>query len=534
MVSLSIKKIKNEAGLNYYDRDMFLSDCQYLNLTPKINSTNRFLIESDWYELIINLHKRYSNKELKNLKRQKTCIEKYGTSYHNNVEKAFNTTKERYGDGNFRNSEKAKQTCLERYGVESTNSLQSKKEKIAETVYNTYGVSTVLLRQDVIEKNKLPKSKEQIEKQKETYKRNHQSSINKLENQIEIKLVSVKSLSLFLDRDTSTLIKNIKKWNINIYKDNNWDYISQEDSEKVIYNYSQFNSNGISLAEKEIVEYVKSQCNFNIVENDRKVLNGKELDIYIPEINLAIEYNGLYWHSDLSKSINNKFRHLEKTELCNKLNIRLIHIFSDEWLYKKEQVKNLLRLALGCKDFNKIYARKCELKNIDINTYRAFLEKNHLQGYSAANIKIGLFYKNELIECIGFKTSGTHSSKPELVRLCTKIGYIVVGGFSKLIKHSGIKNFYSYIDIATRTGIGYEKVGFKIIKQNPPSFFWVHMGNEKRISRQVYMKKNIKKLYEGGQLKYFNPKETEEINMRKNGFGKIWNCGTFKVEWKEI
>lgn len=123
----------------------------------------------------------------------------------------------------------------------------------------------------------------------------------------------------------------------------------------------------ISIEEKDVVSFLKNIWKGEIIENDRKVLNGKELDIYIPSKNLAIEYNGLYWHSDKATLEKNdipnketrlyaKYRHIEKTKLCEEKNIRLIHIFEDDWIYRKDIIKDILKQSLGIYD-KKIYAR---------------------------------------------------------------------------------------------------------------------------------------------------------------------------------
>jgi G:T-mismatch repair DNA endonuclease (very short patch repair protein) len=67
--------------------------------------------------------------------------------------------------------------------------------------------------------------------------------------------------------------------------------------------------------EREVYEFILSLYNKEIIRNDRTVLNGKELDIYLPDYNLAIEFNGLYWHSE---DYVGKNYHLNKTIECEK------------------------------------------------------------------------------------------------------------------------------------------------------------------------------------------------------------------------
>ena len=297
-----------------------------------------------------------------------------------------------------------------------------------------------------------------------------------------------------------------------------------------------------SLVEDQLLNFVKSIYDGTVRNNDRRTLKSlKELDIYLPAKKLAFEFDGLYWHSDaagLKKgelpskelkqySVN---RHLSKTKECEELGIRLIHIFEDDWIFKGDIIKSIIRSALGLPQ-KKIYARNCELREIPVNQYRAFLNQNHLQGYSYANIRLGLFEKttDELVELIGVNVKGTHCKEPELVRLCTKLNTQVLGGFSKLLKHTNLDYLVSYIDRSIFSGTGYSEIGFKPIKVNPPTYFYVKVLERK--SRYTFTRKNIERLFKAGKLEYWNPNETEESNMYKNGYGRIWNCGTIKVEW---
>lgn len=80
--------------------------------------------------------------------------------------------------------------------------------------------------------------------------------------------------------------------------------------------YNSVKSSYVSKGEKEIVNYIKSIYNGIVLENDKKIIHPYELDIYLPEINIAIEFNGTYWHS--SKCGKDKNYHLKKSKLCEK------------------------------------------------------------------------------------------------------------------------------------------------------------------------------------------------------------------------
>ncbi|MDA3779279.1 MAG: hypothetical protein PF487_03455, partial [Bacteroidales bacterium] len=143
-----------------------------------------------------------------------------------------------------------------------------------------------------------------------------------------------------------------------------------------------------SIKENEVRNFIENELNFKT----KKIrIENKEIDIYLPDYKLGIEFDGLYWHSDLFKEKN---YHLNKTIECEKQDIHLLHVFEDEWIYKKEIVKSIIKSKLGIIE-NKIFARKCIIKEIsDNNSIRNFLNINHLQSFVGSSVKIGLFYND--------------------------------------------------------------------------------------------------------------------------------------------
>lgn len=163
--------------------------------------------------------------------------------------------------------------------------------------------------------------------------------------------------------------------------------------------------NHLSKAENAIYKYI---CNFiskdDIIRRDRSVLGNLELDIYIPKLKIAIEYNGLRWHSE--KFNKDKNYHLNKLKKCNEKGIKLIQIFEDEWTEHKELVLNKLKHILGFNKNEKVYARKCEIKKIDKHIGYDFLNNNHIQGSVGSTVFLGAFYNNELIAVMSFTNDG--------------------------------------------------------------------------------------------------------------------------------
>ena len=299
------------------------------------------------------------------------------------------------------------------------------------------------------------------------------------------------------------------------YKDNNGDYPTPINLTKE-FNFS--NSSGVlnyihqynledyvswdkSLPEQGVYDYIKSVYGGEIFTNNRNTLRGnKELDIYIPEKNLAIEFNGCYWHSKLWKD---NHYHQNKSKECLSKGIRLIHIYEDEWIYKRDIIKDILKTALGVFE-NKIYARKCEVRVVDKQTYKDYCQKYHLQGYSPAQIILGLYYQDQLIQLASFSKSRYDKNyEDEWIRGVQLPGYQIVGGTSKLFKYF-IKNYnpesiICYSDFNKFTGNSYKNCGFILDKITTPDMWFIGDGL-KRINRQPSKHQLTKKLVESGDL----------------------------------
>ena len=288
-----------------------------------------------------------------------------------------------------------------------------------------------------------------------------------------------------------------------------------------------YHFNNRSKSELEIAEYIKS-IGLNVIENDRTILNeNKELDIYVPDKKIAIEFDGLYWHNELNKD---KYYHLKKLKDCDNQGIRLIHIFEDEWLNKNNIWKSILNTLFN-NTKNRIFARKCIIKEVNSSDSRKFLDENHLQGYCNSTFRYGLYYNNELVSLMTFgKTRhfiGNSSHEYELLRFCNKINTTVVGGASKLfkyfIKQHNPKNVVSYADRRWSNGNLYEKLGFNLYNISPPNYYYV-IGNERK-NRFNFRKSMLIK-------KYNCPKNMTEHEFCKSmKWYRIYDCGCLCYEW---
>ena len=274
-----------------------------------------------------------------------------------------------------------------------------------------------------------------------------------------------------------------------------------------------------------IIEYIKSIYDGEIIPNYR--IERQELDIYIPELSLGIEVNGLYWHSDKFKS---STYHVNKTKFFEERGIQVIQIFEDEMWDKKDIVLDKIHSVIKKMD-NTVYARKCEIKNVTKKDKSEFLNTNHIQGNDKSDINYGLYFENELVAIACFKkykyrnnTSNKYGDNSyELSRFATKLNTNVIGGFSKLLEHFKRNNEWSSIvSYGDRRYVSSNKNmyitnGFELDHVTQPSYYYVRHLTRK--SKYSYRKS---KLAEGD---FYDPTMTEQENMRMLGYKIIYDCG---------
>ncbi len=286
-----------------------------------------------------------------------------------------------------------------------------------------------------------------------------------------------------------------------------------------------------SKYEYEIVDYLKELSpSINIVTNTKKIISPFELDIYLPDFNLAIEFNGLHWHSELAGKTKNY--HLNKTEKCKEKGIQLIHIFENEWNDNKEIIKSILKNKLKLNK-NKIYARKCKIKEISNEEYNEFLFNNHIQGITKSKIKIGLFHNDSLVMISSFsKPRFNKLYEYELIRLASRKDCTIIGGMEKLLTYFVSSynpiSIISYVDRRYFSGSSYFNSNFFKYKNISSPNYW-YIENGKLINRINFQKHKLK-----SKLKLFDSTLTEWENMQLNGYDRIWDCGNFIFEWNNI
>ena len=274
-----------------------------------------------------------------------------------------------------------------------------------------------------------------------------------------------------------------------------------------------------SSIEQELFDSIPCE---NKYQNDKTILGGMELDMVLPDIKLAIEYDGLYWHSVQQGKGENY--HLDKTTRCLEKGYQLFHIFeSDDIEIWQSMINNKLGLN------KRIYARKCEIREVNFTDSMKFLEENHLQGFCPSSIRYGLYHDDKLVQLITFgKSRFDKSYDYELLRLCTLKGYCVVGGSSKLFKHSlkFVKgNIISYANRRFSCGEIYKQLGFELKGESAPSYFYNKSG--KMYSRLGFQKHKLKDV-----LDKFDDSLSEYDNMLNNGYDRIYDCGNLVFSYK--
>ncbi len=398
---------------------------------------------------------------------------------------------------------KRERTNLKLYGNKIANRNPEIKEKTKQRVIEKFGVDNAM---------KIPSiaAKAADTKRNDFIKSNLVSFLSNRSLELIGPFMGAHQLHLFKCKVCDTEFENI------------WNYIQQGTSCPTCST-----QNGPSKYEKEIV-YILKNAGLNVVENTRKIISPKELDIFLPDLNIAIEFNGLYWHSNENKSMTNPSTyHLDKLNECIKKDINLIQIFEDEWLFNKELVIQTILHKIGKSNSSKIHGRKCLIKEIDSKTKNSFLRKFHLQGADTSKIKLGAFFNNELVAVMTFSAGNISKGSTqkdgiwELNRFCTNFKYRIPGIASKLLTHFKRNynwfNIFSYADRRWSSGNVYEALNFNLSKTTIPNYWYIK--NYRRIHRFNLRKTNA------------DPKNIPEWLLRENdGYWRIWDCGHLKYE----
>jgi len=395
---------------------------------------------------------------------------------------------------------KRKNTCIKNYGTDNPMKNTSIQQKAQQTLEKKIGVKHPYKKKEIIESVVEKKQLIAIKKLSVLLPKN--ITIKKYLSSNEIILQCSKCKKDFSIQFQYIRLRLKRKENLCIYCNP--------------IKYGNF-----SYKEKELLSFIESNYSGNIIHNTKDIISPYELDIYLPDLKLAFEFNGLYWHSEFHKSKN---YHLDKTEECEKLGIHLIHIYEDDWTYKQEIVQSRILNLLG--KSKRIYARNTTtICDVDSKIAKEFLEENHIQGNCNSHIRIGLFKDDKLLSLMTFGKGRFHNKDYELLRFCNKCGYTVVGGAAKLFKEFIKRNYdkpvISYADRSWSQGNLYEQLGFKKISKTCPNYQYVIDGI--RYNRFKFRKSEL-------VLKGFDSNKTEHEIMIDRNIPRIYDCGSLKYK----
>lgn len=423
--------------------------------------------------------------------RKKAISDKYGVSSAMLVpefqKKAQATTLERYGHFcslvNPEIKEKAKKTMKEKYGAEQPSQSSIIQEKKKAQYLDKYGVNTHWQRH--IEHYD---EWESVEKFKEVL--------------IKLKKPSYAEVAEYFNVDRTAA---------------NYKVLQLRLEDLVSHNTSH------SLPEDQIIEELRTRFGVIVPDNCKNVVglldSKQEIDIYLPQYHLGIEFNGWYWHSDVFHTDHGgrSTYHQQKSLQALQRGIFLFHIFEYEW--NDSALREKIFERLGCilgKSSRKIGARECSIVPLSVKQKKDFLNKNHIQGNDKSKLFYGLRSGNEIVACMTFKTSKKSKYNWELSRFCCKSGCIVQGGASRLFKyflsqHVAVgQTVVSFNDISKTKGDLYKTLGFQCVSINDPNYVWIKKFRGQFIIRSRYQEQA----------------SGERQRMHEAGYIRLCDCGT--------
>ncbi len=441
-----------------------------------------------------------------------TNKDKYGADHYSKTieykERVARTNLEKFGVENpFMDKERIKKIFNDKYGVDHPSQVEEFREKIDKTNLERYGLKSPL--------GSIP-IREKIDRTNDIRYGGH-----------PMKNDEVRYINSIIARDKDCV--SYDGDNISTFKcDAGHTFkISSETYHNRIRGYLPLCTicypigENVSIKEIELLKFVESIYHDNVIKSYR---DGLEIDIYLPDLKIGFEFNGLYWHSSQYKGKN---YHIDKTKYFADRGIRIIHIWEDDWSLKSDIIKSQISNWVGESE-NKIYARKCEIREIsDKKQVREFLNENHIQGYTNSVKRIGLFHNNVLVSLMTFdKFEGRKKmgeSEWNLNRFCNKINTSVIGGASRLFRYfmnSELpERIVSYADMDWSIGGIYDTLGFSKISESKPDYKYII--DNKRVHKSGYRKSKL------------NTNLSESKFMESIGVNKIYDCGKIKFEIRQ-
>lgn len=564
-----INKISKEELESYYKTHRIMDTAKYFHTSyPYIRKLIDFYgivktkedIEKERLETRLNKYGSLENyKEVRNTKMNDSIIEKYGSLEAYNklrIDKMLETKLEKYGDINYSNREKARKTTKEHYGVEFPLQSDKCQENRRNTLKERYGVDKYNNReksiQTCLEKYGVEnpaKTKEVIEKIKDSCAKKFGSYENYVKCNLE------KATNTKLEKYGDKYYNNIdKRRQTNLERYGHICYLASEEGRKKVREILRKKYGVDYISQSNVIkEKVSNTCQdrYNVPfacmrkearfkGNDSRInrefsellsknnisferefpLNNKSYDFKIDnvlvEINPASTHNstfGIFATEGLPKNY-----HCDKSKLARENNFRCIHVW--DWDDTNKIIKMLLPKS-------KLYARNCVVEEVSKFDCDSFLNTYHLQNTCKnQSVRLGLYFNNELVQIMTFGSPRyTKRYQWELLRLCTKNDYIVVGGAEKLFKffidNYNPESIISYCDMSKFNGNIYEKLGFIKQKEAPPSKHWYNPYKHQHITDNLLRQRGFDQLF---NTNYGKGTSNEEL-MKNAKFVEIYDCG---------
>lgn len=468
-------------------------------------------------------------------KRKKTSLERYGAENimqtSQGITKQQQTMVERYGDTHAAKVDhlkaKIQRTNLERYGTHATCLNDDVKQKQIDTRRQRYGVDypleseiirgvatqTVLDRYGVTSTSMLPEVR--LKQRLSWYNNNlHKYPFLQSNNDRILR-------DMYVDRDMSqseiadvlgctqeTISRWLKKHQIDV------------------------TPRKTSYLEKQVVQFIREHVSQDIVLNTRSLIAPKEVDVWIPDLGVAFEINGIFFHGELNGRCHKTY-HNEKTVACHNEGVKLIHITSAQWYLKRDIVESRILAKLGIFQ-SRIYARATSIVQLSNSDSVKFLEDNHIQGSCPSTVNYGLLYNNTLVAVMTFgKARFDKQHQWELLRYCNSLNTTVVGGASKLFKYfiqqMSPRSVVTYSDRSWNCGELYEALGFTFKHTSSPNFWVFHRDRPLILHHRLkFQKHKLDKV-----LDKFDPTKTAWQNLVDNGYDRYWDCGNDVWIWND-
>jgi very-short-patch-repair endonuclease len=467
---------------------------------------------------------------------KKTNIEKYGAEYFSMTDEYKDKMKivanERYGVDHYSQTdeykEKIKKTNMERYGVECYSATDEYKVKIKETNLERYGVEhyTQTDEYKVISK----------QTNMDRYGCEHPMQNDEVKDKIKQTNLERFGVEFAIQKNFTEVGKKVIN-NPNLLQEyfNSHTVYELQDifgcESTTIYNLA--NKYNLTIpyrtgsSYENIISNILTENGIDHIRGDRSIIGSREIDIYIPSHNLAIEVNGIYWHTE-SKGKDKNY-HYNKWKSCHDKGIQLLSIWEDEFVDRQNTwISKILHTCNSNKE--RIHARKCQIIPVSKEGVEPFINKYHLQGFAVSSHHYGAYYNGDLVAVMTFSNTRDNTGI-QMNRFCLKNGVIISGIANRLLKafvtdNPEVNEIVTFSDNRYSNGGIYEKMGFEKIHDVSPDYNYIK-GN-KRYHKAGFRKSAIARKFDIDMTD-----KTEKQAMKELGYEVVWDCGKVKWAWKK-